>query len=57
MQPIPRQLSKKLKMFSQFFTSFLESTFHLQHCEKKDEHHNLCICEVIDDEKRGYVNV
>ena len=57
MQPIPRQLSKKLKMFSQFFTSFLKSTFHLQHCEKKDEHHSLCICEIIDDEKRGYVNV
>ena len=29
------QLSQKLKMFSQFFTEFLKSTFNFKHFEKK----------------------
>ena len=44
-------------MFSQLFTAFLKSTFNFEHCKKKDEPDSLCICEVIDDGKRGYVNV
>ena len=35
MQQIPRELSKKLKMFSQFFTVFLKSKFNFGHWEKK----------------------
>ena len=54
---MPRQLLKKLKMFSQCFTPFLESTFKFEHCEKKDEHHSLCFSEVIEGEKRAYVIV
>ena len=34
-QPIRRQLSKKLKTFSEFCTSFLKYTFNFKHCEKK----------------------
>ena len=56
-QPIRRQLSKKLKMFAQFCTTFLQSAFTFEHCEKKDEPHSSCISEVIDSEKRGYLNV
>ena len=44
-------------MFSKFCTAFLKSTFNFEDCEKKDEPHSLCISEVIEDEKRGYVNV
>ena len=29
------ELSKKLKMFSQFFTAFLKTKFNFGHCEKK----------------------
>ena len=54
---MPRQLSKKLKTFFQFFTAFLKSRFKFKHCEKKDERRRLCICEVIGHKKRGYVNV
>ena len=57
MQQIPRELSKKLKMFSQFFTVFLKSKFNFGHWEKKDERHSFCISQVIDGEKGGYVNV
>ena len=56
-QPIPRQLSKKLKMFSDVSTVSLKTTLNFDHCEKKDERHRLCISEVIDGKKRGYVNV
>ena len=56
-QPIPGQLSKKLKTFFEFFTAFLKPTFNFEHCEKKDERHRLCISEVIDGKNRGYVNV
>ena len=56
-QPIPRILWKKLKMLSEFLTGFLKSAFNFQECEKKDELHSLCISEVIDGEKRCYVNV
>ena len=49
-------LSKKIKMFSQLFAAFLQSTFNLEQFGKKDEPHSLCISESIDDEKRRYVN-
>ena len=35
----------------------MKCTFNLKNCEKKDEPHILCISEVIDSKKRGYVNV
>ena len=44
-------------MFSQLCTPFRKSTFNLEHFEKKDKPHILCISEVIDGEKRGYVNL
>ena len=44
------QLSQKLKMFSQFFTEFLKSTFNFKHFEKKNETHSLCFSEVRDGE-------
>ena len=52
-----KELSKKLKMFFQLCTEFLEYLFNFEHCKKKNEPYSLCISEVIDGEKRGYVNV
>ena len=54
---IPKQLSKKLKIFTDLFTAFLKSTFNFEHCEEKDEPHSLCICESVVDKRSGYVNV
>ena len=51
------KLSSKLKIFSDFFTGFLKSTFNFDHAEQKDGSHSLCLCEVIDCEIRTYVNV
>ena len=44
-------------MFDKFCTPFVKSTFNFEYCEKTDEPHILCIPEVIDGKKRGYVNV
>ena len=58
MQPIPRILSEKIKIFSQFFAAFLKSTYNFEQCEKKnDELQSLCVSKVIDGEKRDYINV
>ena len=59
MQPIPRILSEKIKIFSQFFAAFLKSTYNFEQCEKKNDElqSSLSISKVIDGEKRGYINV
>ena len=44
-------LSQKQKTFSGFFISFLE------HFQKKDEYPSVIISEIIDAERRGYLNV
>ena len=56
-QPIQMIFSKKLKIFSQFLTVFLKSTFSFKHFENKDECHSLCFSEIADSEIRAYVNV
>ena len=53
--PIQVQLSEKLKTFSQFFIAFLESTLNFEHFEK-NEPHSSSISEVIDSERRAYLN-
>ena len=57
MQPMPRILSKKLKIFAQFSTDFLQSAFNFEHFGKKDDPQSSCSSEVIDGGKHGYVNV
>ena len=51
------QLYKKLKAFSSVFTAFQKTTFNFEHFEKKVEPHSICISEMIDGERRAYVNV
>ena len=54
---IQMQLPRKSKAFKQIFTMFLKSKSHLKHFEKADEPHSLNISEIIDSERRGYLNV
>ena len=50
-------LSHKENTFSGFFIAFLKRAWNLEHLQKKDEYPSLIISEIIDAEKRGYLNV
>ena len=47
------QLSKKQKTFSLVFSAFSESRLNIEHFEKKDDPHSLCISEITDAERPG----
>ena len=51
------QLSQKQKTFSGFFITFLKGAWNLEHFQKKDEYPSVIIFEIIDAERRGYLNV
>ena len=51
------QLSQKQKTFSGFFIAFLKYAWNLEHFQRKDEYPSLIISEIIDAERRGYLNV
>ena len=61
MQNFPQQfqtpLYQKQKTLSEFFIAFLKCAWNLKHFQKKDEYPSLIISDVIDAEKRGYLNV
>ena len=61
MQNLPQQfqtpLSQKQKNFSGFFIVFLKCAWNLEHFQKKDEYSSLIIPEIINAERRGYLNV
>ena len=50
-------LSPKQKTFSEFFIAFLKCAWNLEHFQKKDEYPGLIISEIIEAERRGYLNV
>ena len=56
-QQFQTPLSQKEKTFSWFFIVFLKCAWNLEHFQKKDEYPSLIISEVIDAERRGYLNV
>ena len=56
-QQFQTRLSQKQKAFSAFFIKFLKCALNLEHFQKKDEYPSLIISEIIDTEKRGYLNV
>ena len=60
MQNCPEQfqtpLSQKQKNFSGFFIAFLKYAWNLEHFQKKDDYPSLIISEIIDAERRGYLN-
>ena len=49
--------SQEQKTFSGFFIAFLKCAWNLEHFQKKDEYPSLFFSEIIDAEKRGYLNV
>ena len=61
MQNLPLQvqtpLSQKQNTSSGFFIAFLKYAWNLEHFQKKDEYPSLIISEIIDAERRGYLNV
>ena len=61
MKNLPQQfqtpLSPKQKTFSEFFIAVLKCAWNLEHFQKKDEYPSLIISEIIDAERRGYLNV
>ena len=61
MQNLPQQFQtpacQKQKSFSQFFIAFLKCAWNLEHFQKKDEYSSLIISEIIDAERRCYLNV
>ena len=61
MKNLPEQfqtpLSQKQKTFSKFFIAFLKCAWNLKHIQKEDEYPSLIISEIIDAERRGYLNV
>ena len=42
---------------SGFFIAFLKCAWNLEHFQKKDGYSSLIISEIIDAERRGYLNV
>ena len=56
-QQFQTPLSEKQKIFSGFFIAFLKCAWSLEHFQKKDEYSSLIISEIIDAERRGYLNV
>ena len=56
-QQFQKPLSHKQKTFSWFFIAFLKCAWNFEHFQKKDEYPSLIISEIIDAERRGYLNV
>ena len=56
-QQIQTPLSQKQETFSGFFIAFLTCAWNLAHFQKKDEYSSPIISEIIDAERRGYLNV
>ena len=56
-QQFQTTLSPKQKNFSEFFIALLKCAWKLEHFQKKDEYPRLIISEIIEAERRGYLNV
>ena len=52
-QPIHKELSQKVKSFSEFFRAFSESGLNVEHFAKKDDPHSLFISDATACENRG----
>ena len=56
-QQFQTPLSQKQKTLSGFFIEFLKCAWNLEHFQKKHEYPSLIIYEIIDAERRDYLNV
>ena len=52
-----RYYLRNKKTFSGFLIAFLKCAWNLEHFQKKDGYSSLIISEIIDAERRGYLNV
>ena len=50
-------LSQKQKTFSRFLIAFLKYALNLEHFQRKDESPSVIISDIIDAERRGYLDV
>ena len=57
LQQFQTPLSQKQKTFCWFFIVFLKCAWNLEHFQKKDEYASLILSEIIDAERRDYLNV
>ena len=57
LQQFQTPLSQKQWTLSWFFIAFMKCAWNLEHFQKKDEYPTLIISEIIDAERRGYLNV
>ena len=56
-QQFQTPLSQTQKISSGFLIAFLKCPLNLEHFKKKDEYPSLIITEIIDAERRAYLNV
>ena len=56
-QQIQMLISAKQKAFSGFLIAFLNLATNFEHFQKKDESPSRTFSEIIDSERRGYLNV
>ena len=56
-QQVQTPFSHKQKTFSGFFIAFQKCAWNLEHFQTKDEYSSLIVSEIIDAERRGYLNV
>ena len=56
-QQFEAKLSQKQQTFSGIFIAYLKCAWNLGHFQKKDEYPRLIISEIIEAERRGYLNV
>ena len=52
-----RHYPRNKRLFLDFFIPFLKCAWNLGHFQKKYEYPSLIISEIIDAERRGYLNV
>ena len=57
LQQFQMPLSHKQETFSGFFIAFVKCAWNLEHFQKKEEYPSLIISDIIDAERRGYLNV
>ena len=57
LQEFQTPASQKQKIFSGFSIVFLKCAWNFEHFQKKDKYSSLIISEIIDAERRGYLNV
>ena len=57
LQHFQTPLSHKQKTFSGFYIAFLKCAWTLEHFQKKDDYPSLIFSDIIDPERRGYLNI